>query len=77
MGSQHSDTKQSNFGAGPGVDTNMKAHIFYQRCLVILQCTAKALCSTPGGFRFKAGSQPWLEGLFEGSQGNIRIQAGR
>lgn len=40
--------------------------IFYeldQQRLRILQCTARAMASSPGGLRFKPGTQPWLEGL--------------
>ncbi|MES2413594.1 MAG: hypothetical protein V4614_07315 [Pseudomonadota bacterium] len=35
----------------------------YQQCLRILRCTARAMASSPGGLRFKAGTRPWLEGL--------------
>ncbi len=38
-------------------------HPVYQQCLRILRCTAKAMASSPGGLRFKAGTRPWLEGL--------------
>ena len=31
--------------------------------LRILRCTAQAMASGPGGLRFQAGTQPWLEGL--------------
>ena len=34
-----------------------------QQCLRVLRCTAYALASSPGGLRFKPGTQPWLEGL--------------
>src|SRR5665647_59160 len=33
------------------------------QCLRILRCTARALASSPGGLRFKAGTRPWLDGL--------------
>jgi hypothetical protein len=33
------------------------------QCLRVLRCTARALASSPGGLRFKAGTRPWLEGL--------------
>ena len=36
---------------------------FNQQCLRILRCTAKALASSPGGLRYKPGTQPWLIGL--------------
>lgn len=38
-------------------------HDFNLQCLRILRCTAKAMASSPGGLRFKAGTRPWLEGL--------------
>lgn len=38
-------------------------HPVYQQCLRVLRCTAKAMASSPGGLRFKAGTRPWLEGL--------------
>lgn len=31
--------------------------------LRILRCTAKALAGSLGGFRFKAGTRPWLDEL--------------
>jgi hypothetical protein len=33
------------------------------QCQRILRCTAKAMSSSPGGLRFKAGTRPWLDGL--------------
>lgn len=38
-------------------------HDFNLQCLRILRCTAKAMASSPGGLRFKAGTRPWLDGL--------------
>ena len=38
---------------------------FEQQCLRILRCTALALAISPGGLRFKAGTQPWLDALSE------------
>ena len=38
---------------------------FEQQCLRILRCTALALANSPGGLRFKAGTQPWLDALSE------------
>lgn len=46
--------------AAPGGAT---PHPVCQQGLRILHCTAKAMASTPGGLRFKAGTRPWLEGL--------------
>jgi hypothetical protein len=76
MGAQHNTTtKPLNLSAGSGARSHVNVHDFYHRCLVILRCTAHALCSTPGGLRFKAGSQPWLEGLFDGSPGKFSVRA--
>lgn len=36
---------------------------FEQQCLRILRCTAMALANSPGGLRFKVGTQPWLDAL--------------
>lgn len=36
--------------------------------LKLLRCTAQAMASSPGGLRFVAGTQPWLEGLSGGRQ---------
>lgn len=41
------------------------SHAFEQQCLRILRCTAQALANSPGGLRFKAGTQPWLDALSE------------
>ena len=38
-------------------------HDIDQQRLRILRCTARAMASSPGGLRFKAGTRPWLEGL--------------
>lgn len=34
-----------------------------QQRLRILQCTARAMATSPGGLRFKPGTRSWLEGL--------------
>ncbi len=31
--------------------------------LRILRCTARAMAASPGGLRFRAGTQPWLDGI--------------
>ena len=36
--------------------------------LKLLRCTAQAMAGSPGGLRFVAGTQPWLEGLSGGRQ---------
>lgn len=57
----NTDTHQS--GQPSAVAAGANAHPVYQQCLRILRCTAKAMASSPGGLRFKAGTRPWLEGL--------------
>jgi hypothetical protein len=49
--------------ASPSQSLGAGIHDFNQQCLRILRCTAKAMASSPGGLRFKAGTRPWLEGL--------------
>jgi hypothetical protein len=44
---------------------NRLTHDFKQQCLRVLRCTAQALAEGPGGLRFKAGTQPWLDALTE------------
>ena len=48
-----------------GLDPSQALHVhdFERQRLRILRCTAQAMASTPGGLRFKAGSQPWLDGI--------------
>lgn len=46
---------------GPGV-----RHYIDKQLFRILRCTAKAMASSPGGLRFKAGTRPWLDGLTGG-----------
>ena len=43
--------------------------------LRILRCTAKAMASSPGGLRFKAGTRPWLEGVPGGRSEGAMLQA--
>lgn len=43
--------------------------------LRILRCTAKAMASSPGGLRFKAGTRPWLEGVPGGRNERVGLQA--
>ena len=40
------------------------------QCLRILRCTAEALASSPGGFCFRPGTRPWLDGLAAIGQGH-------
>lgn len=53
----------------PGKSNRMSAggtaHGFEQQCLRILRCTARALANSPGGLRFKVGTQPWLDALLQ------------
>ena len=42
------------------------SHYIDKQRLRILRCTAKAMASSPGGLRFKAGTRPWLDGLASG-----------
>lgn len=48
--------------ASPRIDAERGAHDFELQCLRILSCTARAMVSSPGGLRFKAGARPWLPG---------------
>jgi hypothetical protein len=43
-----------------------------QQCLRILRCTARALANSPGGLRFRAGTQPWLDALTPGA-GDMKL----
>ena len=47
-------------------------HDIDQQRLRILRCTARAMASSPGGLRFKAGTRPWLEGLPVGVSASAR-----
>lgn len=52
-------------------------YAFEQQCLRILRCTAQALANSPGGLRFKAGTQPWLDALSERrTEARVALQAG-
>ena len=42
---------------------NPAAHSFDKQRLRILRCTARAMAAGPGGLRFRAGTQPWLDGI--------------
>lgn len=44
--------------------------------LRILRCTAKAMASSPGGLRFKAGTRPWLDGLTGSPLGSAPVIRG-
>lgn len=45
--------------------SNRLTYEFKQQCLRVLRCTARALAEGPGGLRFTAGTQPWLDALTE------------
>lgn len=49
-------------------------HDLEQQCLRILRCTASALANSPGGLRFRAGTQPWLDALVP-SKGELKFSA--
>ena len=52
-------------------------HDLEQQCLRILRCTARAMANTPGGLRFRAGTQPWLDALTPSSSDlNLSAQNG-
>ena len=57
----HCNTHQP---AQPGFSTHRDdGQWLAQVRLRLLRCTAQAMASSPGGLRFVAGTQPWLEGL--------------
>jgi hypothetical protein len=53
------------FGKSLATSAIRPTYEFEQQCLRILRCTAQALANSPGGLRFKAGTQPWLDALTE------------
>jgi hypothetical protein len=53
------------FGKSLATSAIRPTYDFEQQCLRILRCTAQALANSPGGLRFKAGTQPWLDALSE------------
>lgn len=53
------------FGKSLATCASSPTNDFEQQCLRILRCTAHALANSPGGLRFKAGTQPWLDALSE------------
>ena len=53
------------FGKSLATSAIRPTYEFEQQCLRILRCTALALANTPGGLRFKAGTEPWLDALTE------------
>ncbi len=53
------------FGKSMTTSPTRPSYVFEQQCLRILRCTAQALANSPGGLRFKAGTQPWLDALSE------------
>lgn len=59
---KHLDTAVE-FGKSLATGATRPGHAFEQQCLRILRCTASALANSPGGLRFKAGTQPWLDAL--------------
>lgn len=53
------------FGKSLATCASRPTNDFEPQCLRILRCTAHALATSPGGLRFKAGTQPWLDALTE------------
>ncbi len=65
------------FGKTLATCATRPSHAFEQQCLRILRCTAQALANSPGGLRFKAGTQPWLDALSEKrDQASLSVQQG-
>lgn len=56
------------FGKSFATSASRPTYQFEQQCLRILRCTAQALANSPGGLRFKAGTQPWLDALSDARQ---------
>lgn len=52
-------------------------HELDKQRLRILRCTAQAMASSPGGLRFQAGTQPWLEGLADKRQASSLVNGRR
>ena len=52
---------------------NGYVHDLDRQRLRILRCTAQAMASSPGGLRFKAGTQPWLDGISTGGTGFLQV----
>jgi hypothetical protein len=48
-------------------------HELDRQRLRILRCTAQAMASSPGGLRFKAGTQPWLDGISTGGPAFLQL----
>lgn len=49
-------------GLGKALE-NPAAHSVDKQRLRILRCTARAMAASPGGLRFRAGTQPWLDAI--------------
>lgn len=58
---------------GLGHSGNGYVHDLDRQRLRILRCTAQAMASSPGGLRFKAGTQPWLDGISSGGAGFLQV----
>ncbi len=67
----HLHTNQPS-GAAPLAAHHRLTHELEQQCLRILRCTAHALANSPGGLRFRAGTQPWLDALVPG-HGDMKL----
>ena len=53
------------------------AHSLDKQRLRILRCTAWAMAASPGGLRFRAGTQPWLDGIPVGPSAPAHPQGGQ
>lgn len=59
---------------GPLAAMEGPLHPMHQQCARILRCTANALAASPGGFRFRPGTRPWLDGV-HGAPGGVPMAA--
>jgi hypothetical protein len=60
----HTPTQSGQVGAAT---PQRLTHDLEQQCLRVLRCTARALANSPGGLRFRAGTQHWLDALHQGA----------
>ncbi|MEI8155691.1 MAG: hypothetical protein WCH60_02410 [Burkholderiales bacterium] len=67
----HTPTQSAQVGTAT---SHRLTHDLEQQCLRVLRCTARALANSPGGLRFRAGTQPWLDALHL-SSGDLSLSA--
>ena len=75
MGVELNRTGEPKKGIGRAASTIF--HDLDKQRLRILHCTAKALASSPGGLRFRAGTRPWLDGILDHLPASSRVNGGR